>query len=322
MSLSVDQADKRSWLEKLLFGWGHWRPEPCPDLPVLSRWDGPWRRAVHAAPIDVDRSAALIDVDVEFRARAGGKPWEGVSYGLPINAADHTRSLTPVRNLAKGTVSWLPLPAVLRRGGDPAGAFDRHMRLVDEATMQCWEAIWAQPLGDGTVNVGYASGSTGMIVWDMSQRWDPATAPRGGVIAASVPHTPLIARFDEVLSGRIDHTLAIVLPNYSSEPAVGWARSTDGMDRTGRSPLRAGDIVRLSCVEYVRFCQRFEPGTPERVLVTALWEFGAVVVDKSAEGDPAKGVASIALTQDPRWADLAPLGIRLAMCEVVQPVTY
>lgn len=314
MSQTVAQAEGTFWT--WLFGWGSWTP-PVMDaaLACIDEWDGPWRDPVGARKVDIDRTAALIDVDVPIEANAGKAPHDGVSYGQPINVADPKRSV-PVHNLARGgAVSRLPLPAKVRLEGDPAGGFDRHLRLVDPVSMSCWEAITAYPNGDGSWNVGYPDNPVGMVRWDMSKRWEPGGSQRG-VIASGTPHTPLLGRYDEVPAG-INHAIAVVLPNYSPSPPVGWATHSDGT--ASRSPIRAGDILRLSCVEYVRACQRFAIGAPERALVDCLFTYGMVVIDKASTGDPAKGVASLRLTQDVRWGKLRPLGLRLSMFEVVVP---
>ena len=314
MSLSVEQADGRPWWEKLLYGWDRWPvPVQSDQLACIDRWDGPWREPVTGRKVDIDRTAAMIDVDVPVEANAGRQPYQGVSYGQPINIADPKRKV-PVRNLSqRGAV--LPLPHPVQLEGDPAGGFDRHLRLVDPVSMSCWEAITAVSVGDGSWNVGYAEDPTGMVRWDMSQRWEPGTSQRG-VIAAGVPHTPLLGRFDEVPRG-IHHPIAVVLPNYSDTGPVGWAIRSDGT--SSRSPIRAGDILKLSCIDYVHACQRFDVGTAERAIVDCLFTYGMVVIDKASTGDPAKGVASLRLTLDRRWASLRPLGLRLRMFEIIQP---
>lgn len=325
MTQTIAQADSLAgW--RWLIGWHGWTPERCSDqLAVLDSWDGPWREKVNNRKVDLDRTAALATTDLPITAGAGEASWWGTSYGQPVVLADQKRKV-PVANLATTNkpgdipvVTTLPLPTPLRLEGDPSGSSDRHMRVVDPVAGVCWEAITVYPQPDGRVNVGYAGGGTGLIGWDMREKWNPKTSPQGGVIAANVPHTPLLGRADEIPGG-IKHCLPLVLPNYSDEPAVGWARHTDGLSKA--SPLRAGDIVRLSCVEYIRACERFAAGTRERVLLDAIYTYGMIVVDKYGVGDPAKGDAKITLTQDPRWAGLKPLGIRLSMCEVIAPAVY
>ena len=93
-------------------------------------------------------------MDLPVTLNAGKAPYQGTSYGYPINLADRGRNV-PVTNLAqRNAVSYLPLPKVVRIEGDPAGAFDRHLRLVDPVGMVCWEAIQAHVINGG-VNVGY-----------------------------------------------------------------------------------------------------------------------------------------------------------------------
>lgn len=307
MTRSVAQAEGTIWTT--LFGWGGWTPPIMPsELNVIDEWDGPWREPVTGRKVDLDRTAALADVDMPITINAGQKPYQGTSYGYPINVADRRRNVQ-VTNLARDrAVSTLPLPAVVRIEGDPAGAFDRHLRLVDPVGMVCWEAIQAYVIGGG-VNVGYAGAGDGMTRWDMSQRWT-VDSPGRGVVAANVPHTPMLTRFDEIAGG-IRHCLPIVLPDYSSDPAVGWARHRDGT--LARHPLRAGDILRMSCVEWIRQCNRWPVGTMERALADAAFTHGLFVIDKSG----GSGSASISLTQDRRFATLRDMGMRLTHFEVL-----
>ena len=314
MTQSVAQAEGTFWT--WLFGWGSWTPPVmAPELNVIDRWDGPWRDTVTARKVDVGRTAALAGVDMPITINAGKAPHDGTSYGYPINVANRERSV-PVYNLSttnkpgdEPAVSHLPLPKLIRIEGDPSGAFDRHMKLVDPIGMVCWEAIQAHVAKDSHVNVGYAGAGDGMTRWDMSKRWT-VDDPGRGVVAANVPHTPMLTRFDEIAAG-IHHCLPIVLPDYSSDPAVGWARHRDGT--LARHPLRAGDLLRLSCVEWIRQCNRWPVGTMERALADAAFTHGLFVIDKSG----GSGSASISLTQDRRFATLRDMGMRLTHFEIL-----
>lgn len=309
MTQSVYQAELTLW--RFLFGWGNWTPPSMPaELNVVDRWDGPWRDTTNGRKVDLDRTAALADVDMPVTINAGKKPHQGTSYGYPINVADRARRV-PVRNLSTTSkagdepeVHLLPLPKLIRIEGDPAGAFDRHLKLVDPISMVCWEAIQAHVIEHSHVNVGYSGSGDGLTRWDMSRRWT-TDDPGRGVVAANVPHTPLLARRDEVPGG-IHHVLPLVMPAYSDDDPVGWARATDGEDP--RHPLRAGDIIKLTCVAWIRLCERFAVGTPERAIADALFTYGAMVIDKT----PGKA-ASISLTQDRFWAGLRDMELRLGV---------
>ena len=316
MTQSVKQADTRGWFLRWLFGWNDWVPPVMsPLLAVIEKWDGPWRDAVTGRKVDLERTADLADWDLAITISAGKAPHQGISYGYPINVANPDRDVA-VHNLSTTKkagdipeVSILPLPTPLMIEGDPAGGFDRHLRVVDPDAMVCWEAIQAHVVPGVGVNVGYAGSGDGLTEWDMTQRWDPATSEQRGVVAAGVPHTPLLARFDEEV---ILHTMPLVLPRYSSDAPVGWANHTDG-EEDGH-PLRAGDILRLTCVEYVRLCRVWPVGTKERTIIDALYTYGVIVIDKA----PGKATASISLTQDRRWAALRDIGLRLTHLEVIE----
>lgn len=301
------------------FNWSQW---PVPEMPEVHTepWEGVpgcfWREDITQRPVDHERTRALIDFDVPIKTGgAGAAPWQGTSYGMPFQLIDAKASTTGVEDASQPAPwelyfnSWtdwglrrrpvmvnVPLPAIVRREGDPGAPnnSDLHWYGYDPNGQVLWEAITLRTLGDRWL-AGYMGGGPGVGRWDCRKPWNAPGQPVG-VVAGGTPQFPMICRWDEIRRGRIGHAIFGVLPNYA--PAkTGPARGTDG-SLVGH-PVRAGERLRLrrSVVE------RFSPGTTQRIVAQALYEYGWVQLDKNAAtGTPAKiGQGGFPTTQDRRW---------------------
>ncbi len=328
----------------LFQNWAEWPVPTMPDVPVAPWADVAgafWRDQVDEWPIDSERSAALVDVDVPIRAGAGAPVWDGATWGMPYQLVDASSPATPVRDMSRPIVwRWfsptfpivnVPLPALVRREADPAGAppSDLHWYGYDPDRRVLFEAIGLRrsPLnllatwGRAEWVAGYNGGGPGVVRWDTSRPWNAPGQPRAGVVAAGIPQFPLVARWDEIRAGRIAHALFGTLPNYAPG-RTGPARGSDGT--AGGHPVRAGERLRLrrSAVE------RFSPGSTARIVAEALHEFGWIQADRNA-ADPVparSGFGAFFLSQDRRWHDgddvsgpLGELGLRLSDFDAVAP---
>jgi hypothetical protein len=321
MPSTVQQADSQYALD-----WSKWPVPTMPDLKVVP-WgniDSFWQHDLLSEPVDTERTNALSlsDYDLPIDADAGNAPWEGVSYGMPFNIINNATPLTKVWDMSRPiTWNWftpkfpitrVPLPNLVRRGGDPTNSFDMHCIAWNEESKILWEAIVLnsspfnrlKTFGQCDWVCGYDGGGRGIERWDCNKPWDAPGQPMG-VVAANVPKFPLVARWEEIQKGRIDHMIFAVLPNYAPEK-VGYARGTDG-DWVGH-PCRAGERLRLKA----EVVQRFAPGTAARIVAQALHEFGMMIGDRTRGKGARTGPAGIELTQDRRWdqgdGNIGPIG--------------
>lgn len=309
-----------------------WTPAPCPDLTV-EPWHGvpvPWRTPIVDAPVDVERSRVLARVNVPVEITPPGRPWDGSVAGMPYHAIRHDTTTDTVRVLDRGrpTVTrwqfprwpWLivepptvtlDLPPVLRREGDPAGAWDRHAFILDERKHQLVEIIQADPFP--VWSAGWDGSGPGVAVWDLTRPWDAPGQP-AGVIAARFPQLPHLLRFDEVAAGQIGHALFLVLPDYAPD-RTGYARGSDGTDSD--HPCRAGERLRLR----PGIAERFRPGTAARTVADGLTTFGCVVGDRNSDRGSTSRPAALTCTQDPRLAGIGldTLDLQLTDFDIVQP---
>lgn len=327
--------------------WSCWPVPTMPDLPV-EPWAGisvPWKEPISGRATDLARTAKLVDVDIRIAASGGIPPWEGASTGFPFNIVASKGTTTPVWDLSRAPVfsfSWatglvrrdpivqVPLPDLVRLEGDPNGAHDVHFHGFDPTEQVLFEMISVSKSGLNRLKTwnttdwtaGYNGAAPGIARWNCKTAWNAASQPIG-TVAARIPQFPLMARFDEVKRGKINHALFLGVPNYAPE-VTGFARGSDG-SYVGH-PLRGGERLRLkrSVVE------RFAPGSTGRILAEAAWEYGAVVADRNSF-DPKAGTAwfgagAVLLTMDRRWVAgdgaLGPLGqweVKLSDWEVVVP---
>ena len=297
--------------------WRSWRAPELPPLPQIDAWDGPWCRDITRVAVDAARTAALADLDTTVSAVGGVAPWDGSSPGQPYDVVTDNRRLRiwdlsqPARWSWSGLITPtvdIPAPETIRREGDPMGAFDRHARIVTDRTLT--EAICVeQPVVSLTRllgvpwQCGYPGGGRGVVTYDLTRRH---RAGSGGVVAARVPHLPMIIRHDELERGNIGHCLFGVVPDYAPDK-TGWAEGTDGT--VAGHPVRAGEILRLR----PDIAGRWERGTPEHTVATAMTVHGVFIGDK--HGDPKAGL-KVTVAQDRRIGRIE-LGLTTRDFEIV-----
>ena len=286
-----------------------WMPDRCPDLEpphVPWVWDASafWRRVVADAPVDRQRTAALVGVNCQVRAVGGSPPWAGATTGTPYQVVAWAGGLTRVWDLAR-PVQWrwtgprfpveeLPLPDVVRREGDPTDSFDRRwigwdptaQRLTEVCQLNRNHNLLLRWIAGVEWTGGWDGAAPGPWTWDTTKAWNASGQPRGST-ATGLPLLPLVARWDEVRRGRIDHALALTLPEYGPG-FVAPARGSDG--RMAGHPCRGGERLRLRREAVTRW----EPGSAARVVAEALATFGCLIVDTG-------GIGAVLCAQDRRF---------------------
>lgn len=307
--------------------WSKW---PVPEMPPVPDWQGPWNKTISASGVDTNKTAKLAEFNVPIGTGAGGAPWAGSSYGMPISYYNDKGPKTPVWDMSR-PVTWhwftptfpithVALPEHVRREGDPLGSSDLHAYLVDPANKVITEMVLVrkhfsnlfQTFFQTEWTTGYGGGGAGIFRWDLTKPYDAAGQPRGGTVAAAVPQLPMVARWEEIQKGNINHCLFGVLPDYG-RGFTGWARGSDGT--LANHPLKAGDILRLKREKI----NEYATATPEYVLGMALHTHGLFLGDKNAGNS-----GGFPLTQDRRWSQgdgkipkLGSMNLQLTDFEVV-----
>jgi len=255
--------------------------------------DNVWNARVDGLPAVVDNDARMAWVadtfDRGLAAGACATVWEGSRCGLPwtvVGAETPVRTVTFAGPYVWGDASF-PLPDDYRIEGEPnpAGAWDRHVLLVDADACVLHEIINLRTGLGGF----YADGAAR---WDLASN-GYAEEAWAGAEAAGIAMVPGIYAWEEVEAGEIPHALRILLPLVGDTytwPAVHTdGRSSDPLAVPMGARLRLRADADLSGL-----------GPAAAVIATALQTYGAIVADTTVNTWHVSGVP------DERWdeADL------------------
>jgi hypothetical protein len=265
----------------------------CPSLPPDSAFNVPVT-ALPAHAESVERIGWLSEnAGGDLLAGACSYVWEGSRCGLPITAAG--AGVEPRLVRFAGPYVWgndhFSIPEEYRIEGEPnpAGAWDRHVLVVDAERCELHELINVRASALGL----YADGAA---KWDLFST-GYAVESWAGAEAAGLPMVPLIYSYEEVAAGVIPHALRVVLP-VSAAGFLWPANHTDGASDDPRA-LPMGAWLRLRADTDLSGL-----GPQATVIATALQTYGAIVADTTVAAWHLSG------TPDTRWddADLETLG--------------
>jgi hypothetical protein len=148
------------------------------------------------------------------------------------------------------------------------GGSDRHALLVDRSACRLYELFALERRGGG-----WHAGSG--AVWNLrSKRLRPAGWTSAD--AAGLPILPLLARYDEVRRGRIDHALRVTVQR--TRRAYVYPARHVASDSSDPSLPRMGERLRLKAgVDVSRFPRQ------ARIVLRALREYGLIVADNGSD---------------------------------------
>jgi hypothetical protein len=250
------------------------RAPSCPLFPASS----PWNQRVDTLPVAADSATlvASIGLDDHVHADFGSGTYEGSPIGIPYNvvSAKQAKSRVSFEYADESDAGPYPIPARPRI----EGGSDRHVLIVDRDACRLYELAGARRAGGGWHAWAGA-------VWSLkSNRLRPETWTSAD--AAGLPILPLLARYDEVRRGRIDHALRVTV-RRSRRAYVYPARHFASDDSDPALP-RMGERLRLKAnVDIASFPRQ------ARVVLRALREYGLIVADNGSDwyvsGAPAAG---------------------------------
>jgi hypothetical protein len=216
-----------SWLSR----WPRQRPPARPRDPreyscPLFPANNPLNRDISHAPRSPrsDAYVASIGLSGHLQADFGTDR----SYGIPYTVVPAGQPKVPIRFTAYGSQSnpgpYPVPPSAPVEGAGEAG--DRHVLVLQQGSCKLYELYGAHRAG-----VGWEAESG--AVFDLRSN---ALRPEGftSAGAAGLPIMPLLARYDEVRTGQIDHALRVTVPrtqrgyihpathfaSYSSDPSL------------------------------------------------------------------------------------------------------
>jgi hypothetical protein len=215
--------------------------------------DSVWNaRIAPNAPLD-SRSAVLSGVfAAEIARERTGRigPWiETTSSSTPVYTVPRTQrtvrvaleGAAPYRRSLRRAFRAVPLP----RDASPAAGPDRHLTVVQPSTDRLWEFFglrrihgrWIAAWGGAMRGVSRSPGYFTRAAW-------PGALRIWGASATSLPVAAGLIRTRELQAGRIDHALAISVPDMRARMAAWPAQRTDGSLRRADA-IPAGAHFRL-----------------------------------------------------------------------------
>jgi hypothetical protein len=244
-----------------------------PEAPncALFPADSHWHADVSHLPVD-SRSATWVAsagggsyVHADF----GSGVWDGGPIGIPYVTVPGNQPRVPItfEYDDESDPGPYPLPANAPIEGGPQSDGDRHVLVVDRDNCQLWETFATYSNGDGTWYAG--SGA----FWNLNsnalrpQTWTSADA-------AGLPILPGLVRYDEIMSGSIDHAIRITL-NRTDRRYVWPATHQAGYGNASNAPM--GARLRLKASFNIS-------SYPEsaQVILRALKKYGAIVADNGS----------------------------------------
>ena len=263
---------------------------PRPSPPAVARPFAPdavWNRPLADDAALDPRSPELVRAfvaDIARQRRAAIGPWiETTDSSTPVYTVPRdqprVRVVLDVQQAYGRTLRQafraVPLPA----GAQAARGPDRHLTVLQPATNSLWEfwhlrreggqwrAAWGGAMRDVSDGPGYFTRGS----------W-PGGEPYWGATATSLPLIAGLIRISELERGRIDHALAIAIPNARAKAAAWPAQRTDGTLSTRDGGARGRALPPRS---EARTSPRWTFRRPTRAIAVAAQRYGLIVRDKT-----------------------------------------
>ncbi len=254
-----------------------------PQPPACSRFFGAhsfWNTALaDDAPLDPNSAAITQDLlrQVEQNYRSGQPPTVNTSqYSAPVYTVSSVQPTVRVQldqpsgldPMLEKTFADVPIP----RGARPAAGSDGSMVVWQPGSDRLWE-FWQARLADD----GWHARWGGFLpdVSSGSGRFE-APKPNWGATATSLPLAGGLITPDELRRGRIDHALAVAIPEPRAGVYARPAQRTDGFSRRVQAVpegarFRLDPAIDLAALNLPR---------PVRILSEAAQRYGMIVRDR------------------------------------------
>ncbi len=244
----------------------------CPIFPA----DNDWNKDISGLP--VHQNSQIYIRSIGFNGYIHPDFGENITYGIPYNQVSETVKKVPVRFLyaAESDVGPYPLPPTpLIEYGD-----DKHLIVLDTKACLLYELYKAR-LVKGVWNA--AAGA----IFDLKSN---VLRPDGwtSADAAGLPIFPGLVRYEEVMSGQINHALRFTAPN-TQNAYIHPATHAAGSDNAALPPM--GLRVRLKPEFDI---SGFSPTA--QVLLTTMKKYGLILADNGSSW-------FVSGVSDRRWQD-------------------
>jgi hypothetical protein len=240
----------------------------CPLFPASFSTN----QRVDTLPVAPDSAAIVrsIGLDGSIHADFGSGLWDGGPIGIPYDVVRRHAKRSKVRfeYASESDRVRYPIPRGVKIEGGPQADGDRHALLVDRDRCKLFE-LFALRKENGRWTAG--SGAT----WSLRK---PKLRPAGwtSADAAGLPILPLLARYQEVRSGRITHALRMTV-SETRRAFVFPARHFASSDTDPALP-RMGERLRLKADVDLSGLPR-----QARIVARAFQEYGLIVADNGSD---------------------------------------
>lgn len=160
-------------------------------------------------PVDENSNAYIATIGPEkpLHPDFGSGTWEGEPIGIPYVIVRGTQPKVPVAfyYADESDPGPYPIPRDAPIEGGPNSDGDRHVLVIDQYNCILYELFYAFPQPDGSWHAG--SGA----IFDLNSN---ALRPAGwtSADAAGLPILPGLVRYEEVVSGSINHAIRFTAP--------------------------------------------------------------------------------------------------------------
>jgi len=245
--------------------------------------DSLWNTDISSATLDPNSSTIVSTWigSVNVHPDWGNDP----TYGIPYVVVDGNQPLVTVNLGAYGDESDpgpMPIPANAPVEGGSASGGDRHVLVLDNGNCFLYELYNAHPGSNGS----WSADST--AVWDLlgdEQRpWTWTSSD-----AAGLPVFPGLVRYDEVVSGTINHAFRFTLPKTSAAFTPPASHAAGTTSNTSAPPM--GTRIRLKASYDISGFS-----TQMQVILKAMKKYGLILADNGS-------ALYVTGASDSRWGD-------------------
>ncbi len=237
----------------------------CTLFPADSVFNTP----IDTLPVDANSDAYInsIGANTGLHPDFGAGSWNGKPIGIPYNVVPKNQALSPVKFLYADESDAGPYP--IPSNPKIEGGSDRHILILQRKKCLLYELYAARQTKAGKWKAG--SGA----LWNLkSNALRPDTWTSAD--AAGLPMLPLLARYDEVAAGEINHALRFTATQTRGEFI--WPARHEASDITDANVPPMGQRFRLKASFDV---SGFSPQT--QAILNALKKYGMFLADNGSD---------------------------------------
>ena len=240
----------------------------CPLFPT----DNIWNRDISSLPVHRNSANFIASIGLTSHVHAdfGAGLYNGAPIGIPYIVVPGSQPYVPVsfNYTEESNAGPYPIPSNAPIEGGSQSNGDRHVIVVDSATCRLYEMYASYPQSNGSWKAG--SGA----VWSLnSDALRPSTWTSAD--AAGLPILPGLVRYDEIVSGVINHALRFTV--NSTQSAFLWPARHYASSSTNPNLPPMGLRLRLKAnVDISSFSRT------NQIILTALKRYGMIVADNGS----------------------------------------